>query len=233
MTQAVNNLAPKPKPESIRNWYNRTTKKARTAIVWATAASLVVIPLVSSLAPLGFLARAQTANGAITIPLVGGIWIFAFIFMFLVPSREASFRGQETLETGVETVQQAITEKLAPAAEVWLRVGKMVEREMPMFIEKLKETVRRANDTMEDVRAAAKKLEAASEISKDAKPAIEELRKLEAKLGKALDGGIIERIDSAAKAVEAFAPDAPNGSDVPANWALQSLRANREKLKRG
>ncbi len=245
MSEQVNvKVVAKAKPESIREWYQRTTKKARYALFWATVVTVPLIVCLSTLAPLGFLTRAQTANGALTIPLVGAIWIFAFIFMFLVPSREASFRGQETLENGVDVVKKAIEEKLSPAAEVWMRVGKRVELEFSSVLETAKASFAKANETMDALQSAAKKIEVAVEknekVVEDIKPAIEALKRIEGKLEFELKAGLLEDLRTAAHSVQSLGGLPPMGGKAQANakeeedpvkldWALQSIRKNKEK----
>src|SRR5438445_3455080 len=78
---------PMPRKENIREWYRRTTGWAGRVIVFVTVCSVITMGIMWANASLPALQRIQTFNGALTIPLIGGVWIFGFIFMFLVPSR--------------------------------------------------------------------------------------------------------------------------------------------------
>lgn len=123
-----------PKGEGIRAWNERTTRKARVALVGATAILAAVAVIFWTYAPLEMTARLQTFNGAITIPAAGGIWIAAFMAIWLIPMRELSFRGQESLERMEVRIQDAIDKRMGPAIDTWQRIGDRVEKElMPKF----------------------------------------------------------------------------------------------------
>ena len=102
------------KPESIRQWYQRTTSKARMSLVWVSAISIVFGVLFFLYAPLKLAQFMQTANGAVTIPIAGGIWIAAFVYIFLVPSREVGFRSQESIE---QTLRVSVPPRTAGQAQ--------------------------------------------------------------------------------------------------------------------
>jgi hypothetical protein len=122
-------------PEKIREWYDRTTRSWRNALAWITvlacAAAVGLWVLGSSL----FTTKLQTFNGALTIPVAAGIWIAAFVYIFLIPSRECSFRGTESLERMEKDVRKAVEKTLPemiekevkPAVEVWKRLGEKLE----------------------------------------------------------------------------------------------------------
>jgi hypothetical protein len=167
------------KPESIRQWYERTTRNSSIWLAIATVVSLSIMTLMLLFAPLPILSRMQTGNGALTIPLVGALWIFAFIFKFLVPSREASFRAQETLEGGIDFLRKLVEEKVVPAVEVWHRVGLRVEQEYPAVKEKVEAMVLEFKETAKKVDRA---LLENGELVKDARPVLQALKKLEERL---------------------------------------------------
>ncbi len=169
----------KEKPESIRDWYERTTRKARRALVWATAMSFSVMGGMWLLADLTTLQKLQTFNGALTVPLIGGLWIFSFIFMFLVPSREASFRAQEVLEDGVSTLHKLVEQQVLPVVKVWERVGLRIEKEYPELRQRLEESVADLKKTAEKVEKA---LEDNAEFVTDAKPVLAALKRIEERI---------------------------------------------------
>jgi hypothetical protein len=156
------------KPEGVRAWYDRTTRKYRRIFIVVSVISVIVMTCMWSFASVNFLKRIQEYNGALTIPFAGGLWFFMFIFMFLIPSREASFRGQESLE--------AVAEKLGPAIEAWTRLGLQVEKEFPVMLQKV-------NETIDTVKVAVKNLEEGvkgnAELIKEAKPILASLKEIE------------------------------------------------------
>ena len=149
------------KNESLRQWY---TRKTRPAIRWLLAASFATMVsgvLLWVLADLPFLARMQTFNGAIIIPAFGGIWIASFMFIWLIPMRELSFRGQESLDRTEERMKKALEESLLPAADVWKRIGDRVEQELLPRLEKVaKEAEARIGPTAQSVRRMENQAEA-------------------------------------------------------------------------
>lgn len=183
------------KSEGVRTWYERTTKKSRRTFIIATACTVMLMAMMWTFAPLSTLKRIQEFNGALTLPMFGGLWLYMFIFMFLVPSREASFRGQEALEEGIEF--------LRGVADVWKKVGADVERELPLM-------VKNVNDTISEIRTAVKNLEASStngsKFVDDARPVLESLKEIEARLEKEIKTGIVEDIRLAIDAVKTMMP---------------------------
>lgn len=213
-----------PKKESIREWYTRSTGWAGKVIVFVTLCSFVTMGIMWAMASLPALQRIQTFNGALTIPLIGGVWIFGFIFMFLVPSREASFRGQESLEEMGEIVRTAVIEKAGPAIEIWTRIGTRIEEELPTL-------VRKAHERLDEVGAAIKKIEAAAEnngkFMDDAKPVVEALKRIETRLEVEIQSGLIEDVRTAAKGVKSFTMG--DGSEPDFKFALESVRQAQER----
>jgi hypothetical protein len=183
------------KAEGVRAWYERTTRKSRRTFIIATACTVTLMFLMWTLAPMSTLKRIQEFNGALTLPLFGGLWLYMFIFMFLVPSREASFRGQEALEEGIEF--------LRGAAEVWKKVGTDVEREIPLLRQKV-------DEAMSEVKKASKSLEDAlaknSSLMDDARPVLQSLKEIEERLDKEIKTGIVEDLRLAIDAVKTMMP---------------------------
>ena len=139
--------------ETMRQWYTRKTRGALRALFGATAIVLIAAVLLWNLAGMPFLARMQTFNGALIIPCFGGIWIAAFLFIWLIPMRELSFRGQESLDRMEERTQRALEDEFIPTARVWRRIGEKVEKDLIPRIEKItKEAEARIGPAAESVR---------------------------------------------------------------------------------
>lgn len=224
----------KGRPESIRLWYERTTSRARKAIFWATGISLVVMVVMWIVSPLVTLQRIQTWNGALTVPLLGGVWILSFIFMFLIPSREASFRGQEALEQMVDLMNETVSKKVDPAVVIWKSLGERIQAELDKgLLDDLKGAVK-------DLREAAAKVhEGNGEVKKfaqDVKPVVKALQEIHDKMEK---GNVLYEIVEGARAIRALGqpigppPGKPNGatqkSSAPAPAASQEI----DEPKRG
>ncbi len=145
----------------MRQWYTRKTRGALRALFGATVLVLVAAVLLWTLAEMDFLARMQTFNGALIIPCFGGIWIAAFLFIWLIPMRELSFRGQESLDRMEARTQKALEDEFIPTAQIWKRIGERVEQvilprlenELLPRLEKIaKETEARIGPAAESVR---------------------------------------------------------------------------------
>lgn len=173
--------------ESIRAWYDRTTNKVRKAIVWASIIGLIFAVCFYVFAPQSVNLKLQIFNGAVTIPVAAGIWIAAFVWLFLLPSREAGFRSQEAMEETVRMLDKAIQEKIVPAIEVWQRIGLQVERDLPQFLKDAKESV-------ETIRDIARKND---KLAEDARPALDALRRIEHRIEKELASGFVEDVRAA------------------------------------
>jgi hypothetical protein len=137
-------------PENLRSWYNRKTKSARRALFGATVITATVSILLWVMAELPFLARMQTFNGAIIIPAAGGIWIAAFMYIWLIPMRELSFRGQESFDRTEARLKTAIDDRLMPAVEIWTRIGARVETVLLPKIEKLVEDAQKTSSMVQE-----------------------------------------------------------------------------------
>lgn len=192
------------KAESIRDWYGRTTRKARKAFVWATVVSLSVMMGMWVMAPMASLSKLQTFNGALTVPLIGGLWIFAFIFMFLIPSREASFRAQEALEDGIGTLKKMTEEHVVPAAKTLERVLLQIEKEYP-------EMRKRVEEALVELKYTSKQVEKALEDNKtfvlEARPVLQALKRIEERI----ETDLLEEVKLAAEVVQRMGgmPGAP------------------------
>jgi acyl carrier protein len=181
--------------EGVRAWFERTTKKSKRALIFASAISTVVMGLMWAFCSNTTLGRLQTFNGALTVPLWGGLWIFFFIFGFLIPSREASFRAQESVERGIELI--------AGAVAIWTRVGLKVEAEIPVISSQIKETIVEVRAAVKSIEEAAKKNE---NFLADAKPALDSLKRIEIGIEHEMKSGIMQDFRMAIDAVKMMAP---------------------------
>lgn len=121
--------------ENVRAWYHRTTGRNRRIVAWSI---ILVIPLgiiLYAKLPQSVHATLQVFNGAYTIPAAAAIWIYAFVYLFLVPSREAGFMSVESVQRCEKLIESAIDEKMPvywerdvkPLLEAWKELGKRLE----------------------------------------------------------------------------------------------------------
>jgi hypothetical protein len=226
------------RPEGIRAWYDRTTSKARKVLVLSTILAITggIFAFFSLSSAMS--SRLQTFNGALVIPIFGLIWIVGFIYIFLIPQREAGFRSQEWIELMVSTMQDSIDNKIAPAVKTWKTVGDQVEKEFPSTLQEIKECISKASVTMDELRAAAKNLTEAvkknEKVVSDAAPAIESLKRIETRLEQEFKGGLFENIQSAIEGIRGISGVPKVEDDKPdLDWALQSIRASKKKVGGG
>lgn len=109
--------------ESIRQWYRKTTKKSMAWLIWAGVVSSIGAAFFYVLVPQAVHLKLQVFNGAITIPVAGGIWIVSFILLWLVPMRETAFRSQESMER----MESRIEERLKKADVIIDRLGRITK----------------------------------------------------------------------------------------------------------
>lgn len=134
--------------EPIRAWFERKTKKVRKAILWAGLFSVIGSPIAFIFMPDRHIATLQVFNGAITIPVFAGLWMVSFVFLFLLPTREASFRSQEGIDESKDMLRKAIDEKVGPAMtsldNVCARVNSYLDTGVVEKFEKAVEESRKA-----------------------------------------------------------------------------------------
>lgn len=195
------------KPESIRDWYERTTKNSRIGFVVMTIVAFSIMAAMWIFASMPTLSRIQTFNGALTVPLIGGLWIFAFIFMFLVPSREASFRAQEAIE--------GLIAKAMPAIKVWERLGLQVEKEYPEVRKKVEESLVELRKTAVRVEKA---LEDNAAFVTEAKPVLEALKRIEDRI----EADLLDDMKDMVEAVKRMSGVPPAAPKAPAPAAADS-----------
>lgn len=204
-------------PDGIRAWYKKNTRRAIRGLIGATVVLLMAVVLVWLFAPLDKLQHAQTFNGALTIPGFGGLWIASFMFIWLIPMREVSFRGQESMERMESKLQTTMDDHLIPAIQTWQRVGERLEKVILPKFESAIDSAERA----------------AQLIEKKAVPAIDIARRIEANVEAELATGLLQELRSAAQSVNLLVMT-KEGVPVPpdVDRALAAL-GNNGKTPRG
>ncbi len=201
--------------EGIRAWYTRTTRKAVRSLVWATVLSVVGMLAFWLLVPQPFTMKLQAANGAFTIPVFGALWIASFMFIWLIPMRELSFRGQESMERMENRIKSAVEERLLPAVDIWTRIGKRVEEHV---LPKIESTLDEARAAIVDAKKTVKGIE--TRVG----PIYESTKRLEM----AVEGklGLLETdVRAASVAVQSFF--APQGAPPDVDAAIALLGPSR------
>jgi hypothetical protein len=194
-----NLFAPK---EGVRAWYNRTTGKWRKIIVVSTIGALLAGIVFFEYAPVSIISRLQIYNGAWTIPVAALIWILAFVYIFLVPSREVGFRSQEWIEAAVKILQKTISEEIAPAARVWTRIGERVEKELPAMLAEAREGIQLVRTSAVKIEEAVQKND---KVADQVKPVVEALKRIEERIEHEIRTGIIDDVRQAAISIQTFA----------------------------
>jgi len=200
------------KAESIREWYQRTTSKARMTLVWVSSVSIIFGVLFFMYAPLKLAQFMQTANGAVTIPIAGGIWIAAFVYIFLVPSREVGFRSQESIEQTVDILNEAVEKRIKPALEIWQRIGARVEGELNAgLMDQIKNSIKELREATTKITHSAENSN--GEIRKfadDARPAVEALKRVQEKFDNTMNTGFLDDLQSAVASLKHLSLPAPD-----------------------
>lgn len=197
-------------PESIREWYDRTTRKTRLVIGWSSVLMVVSAVIFFFTVPHAVTLRLQVFNGAWVIPIAALIWIVAFVWIFLIPSREVGFRSQEALDKTTAMMEAAVEEHIKPALEVWRRLGDRLEVELATgLLPEFRETLKALRETARKIQASTESStgdlkETASEIKKftqDMKPAIDALRRIQGNFEVEIKDGFFENIRGAAESI--------------------------------
>jgi hypothetical protein len=211
--------------ETIRQWYFRTTRRPRKAILYASILSFVAMWISWGHMPPGVLVKIQAFNSALTLPTLAILWTSALVFMFLRPTREAAFRSQECMDAGIKSLEkrvdiginemekrldnvtkifsEALNNKIIPAMDCWNRVGQRIEK---VVVDGLFDDMKEA---LKEIKATAKQLEAKAtegngEIKKfvtDTAPTVEALKRIHARLDRELGDGFVEDVRSALQSV--------------------------------
>lgn len=202
------------KPESIRQWYNRTTSKMRVFLTIFTAIAIVGGVVFFFAVPHAVNVKLQTFNGAIVIPIAALIWILAFVYIFLVPSREVGFRSQESIEQTVDILHNAVENKIRPALETWQRIGSRVEAELNAGL------MNQIKDSLKELRDATAKITNSAENSNgeikkfadDARPAIDALKRVQEKFDTTMSSGFLDDLQAAVASMKHLSLPAPDAS---------------------
>lgn len=212
--------------ESLRQWYERSTRKKVRALIGATVTMFIGMFFFYLVVPHELSAKLQTANGAYTIPVFGGLWIASFMFIWLIPMREISFRGQESMERMETRIKEAIELQIKPAVLVWKRVGEAVEAEIKNgLIKEVRSGIQELRETADTLKRAASDGE---QFTKDAGPALQALKRISDRVEREMESGIF---DDARIIIDHFKEvAAPKDASMPdLNRALSSIgkRSNR------
>lgn len=215
------------KSEGIRQWYQRTTSTARKALLWSTAVAIVGAVIAFFFMPSSVTMKMESFNSALVIPIAALLWTVGLVFIFLLPQREAAFRSQEWVEAMVTT--------LVPAIKKWSAIGDSVNTELPGVLAHMKAFAQHASATMEELRAAARTLnEAVSKnetLAADAKPAIEALKRIEARIEYEIKMGLFENVNTALESIRGISGVPKDEEDIGnLEWALQSVRKSKVKV---
>lgn len=227
MSEAFQVKTKTQKSESIRQWYGRTTSGARRFLLIFSMFAIAAAVVMFIYAPQSLHISLQQFNGAYVIPVAGGIWILGFLYIFLIPQREVGFRSQEFIESMSNSVKETIENEIVPAAIVWKRLGEKIEAQLPIFMKNLEEGVREIHEASKKLSTAIEKNEG---LAAEAKPAIEALRRIEAKVEEEIKGGFFENVKATMESVRGFA-GVPKKAEAEEDlsYALQSIRKNKEK----
>lgn len=198
------------KPETIRTWYDRTTRKTRKIIGWTSILGAASAVFFFFYVPPAYTLRLQVFNGAWVIPVAALIWIVAFVWIFLIPSREVGFRSQEALDRTTEMLNDAVVTSIKPALEVWQRLGRRLEAELEAgllmefreAIKTLRETAQKVQASTEsstgDLKATSSELRA---FTSDIKPAIDALKRIQANLEHEIKDGFFDEARMAMESI--------------------------------
>lgn len=198
----TNETKPMEKFEPARAWYERTTRKSRKLIVAASTIGLLSALVFFFVVPHEYTLRLQVFNGAWVIPVFGAIWIWAFVWIFLIPSREVGFRSQES----IERMENSIT----PVLDIWKKLGDRIESELNSgLICEFKESVKTlreaaakiqtmAESSSGDIKTTAKEIRLFKE---EVKPTLEALQRIQGNLQKEIDSGFFDNMRTAMDSV--------------------------------
>lgn len=225
----TNDAQEKPKPESIRSWWTKKTRRVTRALVVASVVSFVGSLIFFKLAPPETVARLQVFNGAMTLPLGGALWLAAFIFQFLIPSREVAFRSQETLERTETRIQESVNglenflkNDATPALETFKKLLATFEA---TYFKNIQDTIYvcqyAAKHAVETADRTEKRVR---EIHQDAAPVIEAAGRILGQIEKSIQQGILEEIHTAATATSTLGPVKGGATTPNLSRALESLR---------
>lgn len=185
--------------QGIRAWYERSTKRARRALLWATVIMAAGMFVFYFCVPPHWAARLQTANGAYTIPAFGGLWIAAFMFIWLIPMRELSFRGQESFERTENRLKdslakwdQIVEEKVLPALATWQRIGTQVESQILPEAKRVLLEIETAAHVVSQKAGLIEKR--AHDIQSKAAPGIESVKRIAGQVESHVVNGILDKM---------------------------------------
>lgn len=223
--------------ESIRSWWTKKTKKVGRMILVSSIISMIGALMFFRYAPAEIVSRIQAFNGAMTIPVAGAIWLAAFVFQFLIPSREVAFRSQETLERTEKRLAESLgalnsfmKDQAVPAVEACRHMAHLFETQ---YFKDIQSTIYVCQYAAKNAVETAKKTETmAVEIHRDALPAIASAARILATLEKALDGGILDRLNQAVETASTLGPVKGGATAPDLARSIGVMRSSVQKFKK-
>jgi hypothetical protein len=127
------------------------------------------------------------------------------------------------LEKRLEAERGKIEETLG----VWKRVGEKVEAELPAFLKKVDDGFKELKDSAQKLSSVIEKNES---IAADARPAIEALKRIEARIEDEIKKGLFEKANAALDSVRTMGGLPPKEEEKEdLSFALNSIRKNKDK----
>lgn len=143
--------------------------------------------------------------------------------------RTASFFSKPEESPLIQYIEKRLNESKKDF-EVWKRLGEKIEAELPIFLKKV-------DEGFAELREASKKVSAAVEKSDslviDAKPAIEALRRIEARVEQEIKAGIMDDIRTAAASIRTMGglPPKEEAQEEAQEEGLSSVIQSLQKSK--
>lgn len=143
--------------------------------------------------------------------------------------RTASFFSKPEESPLVQYLEKRLAAERGKVEEtlgVWKRVGEKVEAELPAVLKKIDEGFKDLKDAAQKISSVIEKNEA---IAAEARPAIEALRRIEAKFEEEIKKGFFEKAHAALDSVRTMGGLPPNEPEEKEDlsFALNSIRKNK------
>ena len=239
-TKAV--MIEKPTNEYVKNVYRQSKIFTFVALVFCTGVYFFISYLYR-----GDAVQTQSRFNSVFQSLLIGAWTW-FMFPYIrvtlqmmmygmtLNERTADFFSKPTESPLIQYVEKKLSEQSAvqkeifereilPVIQTWQRIGKQVEEQVPNLIQGLTE-----------MRDAAKKLDQVIEknehLAVEAKPAIDALKRIEAKVEEEIRTGFFEDVRSAVDSVRGMSGIPKTEETKPdLGLALSSIRKNKLAVK--
>lgn len=235
-TKAV--MIEKPTNEYVKNVYRQSKIFTFVALIFCTGVYFFISYLYR-----GDAVQTQSRFNSVFQSLLIGAWTW-FMFPYIrvtlqmmmygmtLNERTADFFSKPTESPLIQYVEKKLSEQgaaqkelfereILPVIQTWQRIGKQVEEQVPNLIQGLTE-----------MRNAARKLDQAIEknehLAAEARPAIEALKRIEAKVEDEINAGLFENMKSAVEAIRGMSGIPKTEESKPdLSLALTSIRKNK------